>query len=120
MQVVYVHPVLDRIVAELAGGSVGKPGLDPAARHPDRAAVRAVVATVPLLDDRRAADKRNKSYRGPGRNSPPLLRRGFYVNLLRPLRPPLGCKSHFISLMPIGVEFAHASFPVYGTPGCAA
>jgi len=22
--------------------------------------------------------------------------------------------------MPIGVEFAHASFPVYGTPGCAA
>ena len=63
-----MHPVLDRIVAELAGGSVGKPGLDPAARHPDRAAVRAVVATVPLLDDRRAADKRNKSYRGPGRN----------------------------------------------------
>jgi len=62
-KVVYVHPVLDRIVAELAGGSVGKPGLDLAARHPDRAAVRAVVAAVPLLDDRRAADKRNNSYR---------------------------------------------------------
>ncbi len=48
--------VFDGVVAEVVGGTVDVAGLDAAARHPDREAVRVVVATIGALGEGRATE----------------------------------------------------------------
>ena len=52
MQVVDVHAVLHRVVAELVGGPVDASRLDPAAGHPHGVSVGVVVAAVVLGEGR--------------------------------------------------------------------
>ena len=56
VQVVNMHPVLDRVVAELVRCAVHRARFHPAARHEDREAVRVVVAPVGSFGKRRPAE----------------------------------------------------------------
>src|SRR2546423_139921 len=49
VEVVYMHAVSDRVIADFVGGSVDEAGFDAAAGHPDGVSVGIVVAAVLVL-----------------------------------------------------------------------
>src|SRR5215467_6268316 len=49
VEIVNVHPVLHRVIADIIGRSVNEARLDAAPGHPDRVAVRIVIASIITL-----------------------------------------------------------------------
>src|SRR2546427_406280 len=49
VEIVDMHAVLDRVIADVVGGPVDEASLHAAARHPDRIAVGVVIAAVIAL-----------------------------------------------------------------------
>jgi len=55
VKIVYVHTVLDGVIADIIGCAVNKTGFHTAAGHPYRIAVWIVIAPVAAFADRRAS-----------------------------------------------------------------